>query len=153
MMIIERIISITRSWRITEATAISEVCVSLLWYVHLCVYRQTRAQKVLGELPEGMSARKLLNRFSTIHLESNSRIIVFARRLFARPKRLLKFPGIRRTKFEKEMIVERRSSHRHLVTMSNYGISVRFRGMQSGFYFSLTDKTSFRDSSRFLPSH
>lgn len=94
-MIIAYYFEVTRSWKITEAAAILEVCVSLLWYVHLCVYRQTRAQKVLGELPGGTSARKLLNRFSTIHLESNSRIIVFARRLFASPKRLLKFPRIR----------------------------------------------------------
>lgn len=130
--------------------AILKVCVSLLWYVHLCVYRQTRAQKVLGELPGGTSARKLLNRFSTIHLESNSRIIVFARRLFANPKRLLKFPRIRRTKFKKrgdcwKTII---ASTLQLVTVNNCELLFAF--CASIFHFLLTDRTSSNGySSRF----
>lgn len=143
--------------------AILEVCVSLLWYVHLCVYRQTRAQKVLRELPGGMSVRKLLNRFSTIHLETNSRIIVFAHRLFASPKRLLKFPWIRRTKFKRRVRGgggregENRwktiiASALHLVTVNNRRFLLVFPAPV--FHFSFTDRTSSDgDLSQFLLPH
>lgn len=142
---------VTRSWKITEAPVIFEVCVSLLWYVHLCVYRQTRAQKVLGELPGGTSARKLLNRFSTIHLESNSRIIVFARRLLASPKRLLKFPRFRRTKFKKEGTHwKRRQLHRHYIWL-RWIIIMDIHS--SSMHFSFSAGKFFRDSSWFLLSH
>lgn len=76
-----------------------------LTYVYI---GQTRAQKVLGRLPAGTSARKLLNRFSTIHFESNSRIIVFARGLFADPKRLLKSPLLGSAHEFNEELAERR---------------------------------------------